>query len=188
MTSLRESTCCFTGHREIPPGEGPKILTRVRYLVRDMLSGGVLYFGVGGACGFDMMVSEFLLDLRDRDKNEIKIISVLPFPDYMEDWAEEDRRRQEEIIRRSDKVVWISQENHKGVYLERDRKLVDGSAYCISYCHRLTGGTAYTVRYAMQQGVRVLNACSWDLRQMAGKENRSIQEKASFSQRKNRVK
>ena len=94
---------------------------------------------------------------------------MLPFPEYRADWPEEDVRRQEEILRRSDKVVYACPDNSKGAYLARDRKLVDASAYCISYCHRETGGTAYTVRYAMEQGIPVLNTSSWDLRQLAGK-------------------
>ncbi|MER2183218.1 MAG: hypothetical protein ABTA22_06785 [Clostridia bacterium] len=32
---------------------------------------------------------------------------------------------------------------------------------------RLTGGTAYTVRYAMKQGVPVFNTGSWDVLQLA---------------------
>ena len=32
-----------------------------------------------------------------------------------------------------------------------------GSAYCITYCARNYGGTAYTVRYARQQGLEVRN-------------------------------
>ncbi|MBR6966156.1 MAG: hypothetical protein IKH81_03640 [Clostridia bacterium] len=46
----------------------------------------------------------------------------------------------------------------------RDRKLVDVSAYRISYCHREIGETVYTVRYAMEQEIPVLNTSSWDLR------------------------
>ena len=168
MKDLRSLTCCFTGHQDLPPGEERKILTRVRYLVAPLVQDGVLYFGVGGARGFDMLAAEYMLGLRDRDCPRIRIISVLPFPQYTEDWAEEDRRRQEEILRRSDKVVWVCPENRRGVYLERNRKLVDGSAYCISYCRRRTGGTAYTVRYAVKQGIPVMNASSWDLRQLGG--------------------
>ena len=32
------------------------------------------------------------------------------------------------------------------------------SAYCIGYCTRSTGGTAYTLRYAKAQGLTVWNA------------------------------
>lgn len=159
-------TCCFTGHQDIPLCDEQKIITRVRYLLQPLMDQGVIYFGVGGAVGFDMIVAEYLLRLRDQYRKNIKIISVLPFPDWRNGWPEELRHRQDEIMRRSDKVTFVSSEYSKGVYLLRDRKLVDGSAYCISYCHRRTGGTAYTVRYAMKKGLTVYNAGSWDLRQL----------------------
>ena len=86
----------------------------------------------------------------------------------MEGWSEEDVSSQERILRRSNKVVYVSQEK-EGAFLARDRKLVDESSFCICYCHRMTGGTAYTVRYARQKGVPVFNTSSWDLRQLASK-------------------
>lgn len=166
---FRNQTCCFTGHQEIPPGEEQKILTRVRYLVMPLIFNDVLYFGVGGARGFDMLAAEYLLKVRDRDKSKVRVISVLPFPGYMDSWEEKDKLRQEEILRRSDKVVYAARESHPGVYYERDRHLVDSSGFCVCYCRRVTGGTAYTVRYAKAQGLKVMNACSWDLRQLGGK-------------------
>lgn len=159
-------TCCFTGHRNIPKCDEQKILTRVHYLLQPLIQNGVKYFGVGGAVGFDMIVAEYLLDLRDRQGKKIKIISVLPFPDWREKWNEDDIWRQEQIMRRSDKVTFVRDTYCKDVYLIRDRKLVDESGYCISYCNRRTGGTAYTVRYAMKQGLQVFNASSWDLSQI----------------------
>ncbi len=163
---LASQTCCFTGHQDILLCDEQKTITRVRYLLRPLMDNGVMYFGVGGAVGFDMIVAEYLLDLRDREKKNMKIISVLPFPDWWAKWTDEQKKRQDEIMRRSDKVIFVAQEYARGVYLLRDRKLVDGSAYCISYCHRTTGGTAYTVRYALKKGLTVYNASSWDLRQL----------------------
>ena len=34
---------------------------------------------------------------------------------------------------------------------------VDGSAYCIAHCTRNSGGTAYTLRYAQQEGLKIYN-------------------------------
>ncbi len=57
--SVREQTCCVTGHRIIPPGEEQKIMTRTRYIIRDLISRNrVRYFGLGGAIGYDMLVGE----------------------------------------------------------------------------------------------------------------------------------
>lgn len=33
----------------------------------------------------------------------------------------------------------------------------------ISYCTRTTGGTAYTVKYALEHGITVYNASSFDV-------------------------
>ena len=163
MNDLRAETCCFTGHRDVPRCDEQKILTRVNYILKPLLAQGVKYFGVGGSTGFDMFVAEYMLDRRDRLGEKIKIISVLPFPEYREGWGEEEIRRQDRIIARSDKVIYASPANCKDVYLIRDRRLVDGSCYCISYCRRRTGGTAYTIRYAMKKGLQVFNAGSWDI-------------------------
>lgn len=124
------------------------------------------YFGVGGAVGFDMIAAEFLIKQRDYCHQDIKIISVLPFPEWRKGWMDEQIRRQDDIMDRSDKVVFVRQEYCRGVYQIRDRKLVDESAYCISYCNRLIGGTAYTVWYAMQKGLQAFNASLWDLGQL----------------------
>ncbi len=166
MADLKSKTCCFTGHRDIIPGDYQKILTRVGYILSPLLQNGVSFFGVGGAVGFDMLIAEYLIDLRDRQQKKIKIISVLPFPDWRKQWTEEQIARQDYILKKSDKVVYVRQEYTRDVYLIRDRKLVDESGYCISYCNRRTGGTAYTVRYAIKKGLQVFNASSWDLRQL----------------------
>ena len=170
MADFKSQTCCFTGHRDIDPLNERKIQARVQHILWRLLAKDVKYFGVGGAIGFDMLMAEYLIDLRDKDVEKIKIISVLPFPGWMERWTDEQKKRQELILKKSDKVVYAQQEYTRDVYLVRDRKLVDGSGYCISYCNRRTGGTAYTVRYALEQGLEVHNASSWDIRQLAPKE------------------
>ena len=164
-----EQTCCLTGHRIIPPGEEQKILTRTRNIILKLIrENNVRYFGVGGAVGFDMLAAEYLLWLRAHREQQLKIISVLPYPAWREteDWTDALRLREDRILRGSDKVVYVRPEYEKNVFLLRDRKLVDGSAYCISYCNRPRTGTAYTVKYARSRGVRVFNASSFDLKSL----------------------
>ena len=165
----REQTCCVTGHRIIPPGEEQKIMIRTKNIIRKLIwEKNVRYFGVGGAVGFDMLVTEHLLYLKAHREQQLKIISVLPYPAWREtdDWNDELRWREEKILRACDKVVYVRPEYEKNVYLLRDRKLADGSAYCVSYCNRPRTGTAYTVKYALSRGVKVFNASSFDLREL----------------------
>ena len=164
-----EQTCCLTGHRVIPPGEERKILTRTRYILLKLIrEKNVRYFGVGGAVGFDMLAAEYLLHLKAHKEQQIKVISVLPYPEWREtdDWTDELRLRENRILRACDKVVYVRPAYEKNVFLLRDRKLVDGSAYCVSYCNRPRTGTAYTVRYALDHGVRVYNASSFNLKDL----------------------
>ena len=165
----REMTCCVTGHRVIPPGEERKIYIRTRYiLLRLIREKRVRYFGVGGAVGFDMLAAELLMRIREKEEHQIRIISVLPYPWWQEtdDWTDELRRREKIILSASDKIVCVRPAYEKGVYLLRDRKLVDGSAYCVSYCNRPGTGTAYTVKYALDRKVQVLNAGSFPVRHL----------------------
>ena len=165
-----QQTCCLTGHRVIPPGEEKKIMVRARnILLRLIREKNVRYFGVGGAVGFDMMAAEYLLDLKAHKEHQLKIISVLPYPAWREteDWTDELRRREDAILRACDKVVYVRPEFETGVFLLRDRKLVDGSAWCVSYCNRPRTGTAYTVKYALDRGVKVFNASSFSLKDLA---------------------
>lgn len=94
---------------------------------------GVRYFGVGGALGFDMLAAEELLALRDRGRC-LKVILVLPFPGYRRYWLPAQEERAARVEARADKVVWCSREPSREAFLLRNRRLVDGSAYCIAYC------------------------------------------------------
>ena len=164
-----EQTCCLTGHRVIPPGEEKKIMVRARYIILRLIrEKNVRFFGVGGAVGFDMLAAEYLLDLKAHREHQLRIISVLPYPAWREteDWTDALRLREEHILRACDKVVYVRQEYEKNVFLLRDRKLVDGSAYCVSYCNRPHTGTAYTVKYALDHGVKVFNASSFNLQDL----------------------
>ena len=165
-----EQTCCLTGHRVIPPGEEKKIMVRARNILLKLIrEKNVRYFGVGGAVGFDMMAAEYLIHLKQHGERQIKIISVLPYPDWREteDWTDALRLREDWILRCCDKVVYVRPAYEKSVFLLRDRKLVDGSAYCVSYCNRPRTGTAYTVKYALDHGVKVFNASSFNLKDLA---------------------
>lgn len=153
----RAQTCCFTGHRHLPAGEEEAIWQRVQEHLIPLLEQGVRYFGVGGALGFDTLVAEKLLELRGKYP-QIRVILVLPFRGYQSRWTAAQQARAARIESRVDKVVYCCDAPSREAFLARDRRLVDGSAYCIGYCTRATGGTAYTLRYAEKQGLQIWNA------------------------------
>ena len=154
--NTRPYTCCFTGHRNLPPDREEEIWQRVYACLCPLLEKGVRYFGVGGTLGFDTLVAEKLLDLR-KTHPQIRVILVQPFRGYQSRWTPAQQARAAAVESRVDKVVACCRTSSREAFLARDRHLVDGSDYCIGYCTRSTGGTAYTLRYAQKQGLQVWN-------------------------------
>ena len=137
MGKFKKQTCCFTGHRNIPPGEQTKILTRVRHRLIPLIQSGIIYYGVGGALGFDTLVAEMLIELK-KENGRLRIIEVLPFEGYRDRWTPEQQLHAKNLDKKMDKIVYVSKEPSKSAYLTRDRHLVDCSDYCISYCTKQT--------------------------------------------------
>lgn len=157
MTDLRQRTCCFTGHRVIPEKDLPGILERTEQAVRRLIEQGVVFFGVGGAIGYDTEAAKLLFRLRATDYPQIKVILVYPFEGITNRWSDEQRAEYARLLPKYDKAVCVAQRASREAYLARDRHLINGSAYCIAYCTRDSGGTAYTLRYAQQEGLKIFN-------------------------------
>ena len=155
--------CCFTGHRNIRQSDEGIIKAKLKAQVVSLIKKGVNVFYVGGAVGFDMLAAELLIDLREQEGANIRIVSALPFPEWRDTWSENEKKRQDYIMEKSDEVFYVAKEHSREAYLSRDRKMVDESEFCIAYCTRRSGGTAYTVRYAMKKGLSVINVADWDI-------------------------
>ena len=149
-------TCCFTGHRKIPSDQLESVTQRLRDAVIASIQDGYLYFGAGGALGFDTLAAKIVLELRTIYP-EIKLILVLPCLDQAEKWNEEDKEEYERIKSLADKVVYTSGNYFNGCMQRRNRHLIDNSSLCICYLTERIGGTAYTVNYARDKGCMVVN-------------------------------
>jgi len=57
----------------------------------------------------------------------------------------------------ADKVVYTSERYERGCMQKRNQHLVDNSAVCVCYLNGLKSGTVYTVDYARQNGLRIIN-------------------------------
>ena len=155
---MRAQTCCFAGHRLIPTHEIDTVTARTEIKIRELvLHNGVRFFGVGGAIGYDTLAAQILFRLRATDFPQIRVILVYPFDGFTSRWSDEQQAEYARLLQQYDKTVCVAQRGSREAYLARDRHLVDWSAYCIAYCTRSSGGTAYTVRYAAERGVTVYN-------------------------------
>ncbi len=162
---MRDKTVCFTGHRDIRNEDEEYIRSRIREQLQLLLGKGFSSFVIGGARGFDMLAAEELLEMRQDGKN-LYIISALPFPDWRAGWPGRDVAREERILNQSDEIFYSGETHCRRLYLDRDRKMVDISSVCIAWCTRDNGGTAYTIRYALKQGLQVINLADWDINKL----------------------
>lgn len=153
----RETCCCFTGHRRIPEQEGLWIRHRLREEILSLAEAGVFTFLTGGALGFDTMAAQEVLRVRAMGLPVLKLILVLPYVGQEAQWSQRDAAVFRTLLRQADQVVYMGQEYRKGCMHQRNRYLVDHSAYCICYQVRARSGTAYTANYAKEQGLSVRN-------------------------------
>ncbi len=160
--TLREKTCCFTGHRIIPSNTLPKLKKQLRETIKALVESGICFFGAGGAIGFDTIAAETVLELKNRYP-QIRLILVLPCPEQADRWNLTAKARYEQIKQQADKLVYTSEHYTSDCMYRRNRHLVDGSSVCVTYCTHNTGGTAYTVKYARQCGLRIIPLCNSDL-------------------------
>lgn len=158
---MRERTCCFTGHRRISNDEVKEVKTRLKHTISAAIDQGYLYFGAGGALGFDTLAALTVLELKKKYPY-IKLILVLPCINQTKGWSKKDVEVYEQIKSRCDKYVYTSENYFNGCMQKRNRPLVDNSSLCVCYLTENRGGTVYTVNYARQKGLKVINLAGDD--------------------------
>ena len=153
---MNDNTCCFTGHRNLPPERITQIKERLEKTILHLISKGVRYFSAGGARGFDTLAAQAVLKLRSFYPH-ISLILVLPCPEQARRWSSQEQVVYEEIKMGADKIVYTSSHYYCGCMHRRNRYLVDISDCCVCYLTEKTGGTQYTVAYCRARGIPVIN-------------------------------
>jgi uncharacterized phage-like protein YoqJ len=156
IANKRMQTCCFTGHRHLPPEEQAEIANRLERVISALYQKGIRYYGAGGALGFDALAARTVIRLRENCPG-MKLILVLPCLTQTRGWRLEDVTEHERIKGQADKVVYMAQQYTPGCMHKRNRHLVDHSGVCVCYLTKESGGTAYTVRYAKEKGLEIVN-------------------------------
>ena len=129
-----------------------------------------------------MLAAETLMDLREKEGKELRLVSALPFVQWREGWPREAVEREDRILQGSDEILISAAGYSRESYLHRDRRMVDASSVCVAYCNRRGGGTAYTVRYALRQGVPVVNIADWDIGQLAEDKKEPVPRKGKMAE------
>lgn len=148
--------CCFTGHRHIPREDIKSLYHELMRVIDILIRSGVTRFRTGGALGFDTLAALTVIDKRKNDPR-LTLELCIPCEDQTQGWSAEDVAIYQYIRSEADKVTVLHDKYVKGCMHERNRYMVDGSHYCVAYCTKQRGGSAYTVNYAKAKGVKVVD-------------------------------
>ena len=154
---MGEKICCFTGHRYIQPDHMERLYNLLDETIQSLYrEEGVRIFRAGGAMGFDTVAALRVLYMKSKGL-DIQLELVLPCKNQTERWPRAAILDYEFILHRADTVRYIAEQYHRFCMLDRDRALVEGSQFCVSYLLENRGGTAYTVSYALKRGLSLVN-------------------------------
>lgn len=152
----RSRTVAFTGHRasSLPWGgdersEGCiKLKQALEKAICSAYREGKRVFLSGMAGGFDIYAAETVLALREKLPG-IRLVCVFPCPS--------DDRRSLAAASRAGASICLCNEFTAGCMLSRNRFLVEHSSLIIAcYDGRLEGGTYWTLKLAVESGLRVV--------------------------------
>ena len=65
MDYMRKHTCCFSGHRRIANGDLFIVKQKLMEAITSAIEDGYIYFGAGGALGFDTLAAQTVLELKN---------------------------------------------------------------------------------------------------------------------------
>lgn len=155
--SQKAHSACFTGHR-------PRMLQNCRLddlrlqlhlAIQEAINAGYQHFYCGMAMGSDIIAGELVVALREQFP-EIRLIGVVPFREQTDGWSKEWRQRYWRLRDAADEIITLMPVAFTEGYLVRDRYMVEHSSLLIGvYNGSIRGGTAYTVRYARQKGLKI---------------------------------
>ncbi len=149
--------CCFTGHRTVVESEFRS--DAFDGLLRGLITmKGVDTFISGGAVGFDTLVAERVLKLKEEFPH-IKLWFFLPCLDQDLKWSKEDKKKYRELLKKADYVDCPQIPYNSTVMKTRNYKMVDNALYCACYYNgKKISGTAQTIRYAKKLGRMMFNS------------------------------
>ena len=154
-----KKTVAFTGYRteKMPFAEDPQdenycsFRKKLLVIISKLMAMGYDSYISGMAMGFDTWAAEAVMELG------ASLECAVPFPEQADGWETKDQKRWADIINKSGKKTVVSESNQKGAYYKRNRYMVDNADVILcGYTGRKSGGTAYTVNYALQQNKIVI--------------------------------
>lgn len=159
----KKITCCFTGHRpeKLPwknDERSPDCLALKRRLAQELEAlylRGFRHFICGMAQGCDLYFAEEALALREQHPDAV-VEAAIPCPSQSRGWGTGAQARYQSILARCDLETVVQQYYTQGCMLRRDRYMVDRSALLLAVYNGSSGGTRYTINYALDCGLEII--------------------------------
>ena len=147
-----ETTCAFTGHREILDSIDFDFFETC---VQDLIDRGYDTFLCGMARGFDLLAGEIVVKLKATNPH-IKLIACVPCPNQDRYFSLEEKQKYDKVFAACDEVKLLSGRYYKGCMLSRDRYMVDNCSLVFAYDRKKEGGTHYTLTYAQSKKKKII--------------------------------
>lgn len=161
--SEKKITCCFSGHRpeKLPWGYNESspgcaaLKQRLARTLEEQYHRGFRHFISGMAQGCDFYFAEAALALRDRYP-DVVVEAAIPCPTQSKNWGAAEQARYQGILDQCNLETVVQQHYTQGCMLRRNRYMVDRSSLLLTVYNGSSGGTRYTVSYALSSGLEVI--------------------------------
>ena len=150
-------TCCFTGHRDLPPMGSDAygaLLNALEAAVNDAVAFGCTRFVIGGAKGFDLLAGEWILALK-KVLPEVTLVVCVPHSGQARNYSPSDARRYRAVLSGADEVQCLCEAYHKGCMQERNAHMIQEADLCIAYVRKRQSGSGQTMKLAEAKGIPV---------------------------------
>ena len=150
---LRKHRCCFTGHRPEKLTISEKHAeTLLEMEIRKAVDRQFTTFISGMAKGTDLIASEIVLRLRERD-SRLKLIAAIPYPDFGLHWNGSWTERFQAVLSAADLKRCICPRFSYDSYQARNEWMVNHSSLVIAVFNGGAGGTKNTLDFAKEKQV-----------------------------------
>ena len=149
-------TACFSGHRFLPADKLPVIEESIRHSILTAYEAGYRVFLCGCAIGFDTLAALQILRLK-KEYPDIALHLVIPCENQSDKWSAGQKSTYLYLQKSADHTDTLSKMYYPGCMQVRNRFMVDRSSLCICYLNQVKGGTASTVRYALNRRLKIIN-------------------------------
>lgn len=152
---MKNLTCCFTGHRNLPQNAIEHITLCLNDEVDNLIRQGVTHFLSGGARGFDLIAAALIVSKKEMGA-DLRLDFILPCRDQDALWPERERKLYHGLLAEADGAVYLFDTYRPGCMKRRNFFMVDHADYCIYAMLHDRSGTWQTVQYARRKGVHLI--------------------------------